>query len=66
MGTGERVCTRGQWAGNRLPRAVTMAPTSGSVGMPLSDTGCEFRWYFVEPGVGPDDPCGSLPTWDIL
>lgn len=20
----------------------------------------------MEPGVGLDDPCGSLPTWDIL
>ena len=25
-----------------------------------------FGWSCVEPGVGLSDPCGSLPTWDIL
>lgn len=25
-----------------------------------------FGWFFVEPGVGLSDPCGSLPTWEIL
>jgi len=25
-----------------------------------------FGWSYVEPGVGLDDPCESLPTWDIL
>ena len=28
--------------------------------------GLNFVWFCVEPGVGFDDPCGSLPTWDIL
>ena len=28
--------------------------------------GLIFGWSYVEPGVGCDDPCGSLPTWNIL
>ena len=26
----------------------------------------EFWWCCVEPGVGHDEPCGSLPTQSIL
>mgnify|MGYP001859384664 FL=1 len=25
--------------------------------------GLNFGWSCVEPGVGLDDPCGSIPTW---
>lgn len=32
----------------------------------LSNTGFEFGWSCVEPRVGLNDPCGSLPTQDIL
>ena len=28
--------------------------------------GLMFGWSSVEPGVGLDDPYGSLPTWIIL
>jgi len=28
--------------------------------------GLIFEWSYVEPGVGFDDPCGLLPTRDIL
>lgn len=26
----------------------------------------DFGWSCVELGVGPDDPYGSFPSWDIL
>ena len=32
----------------------------------LSVIGLIFGWLCVEAGVGLDDPCGSLSTWDIL
>ena len=25
-----------------------------------------FGWFFEDPGVGLNDPCGSLPTQDVL
>lgn len=30
------------------------------------DKGLNFGWFCVDQGVGLDDPCGCLPTWDIL
>jgi len=39
LGARDRVCTRGWWAWNRLPRAVGMAPSaSRNVWTVLSDT----------------------------
>ena len=34
--------------------------------MRLDEGPFAFGWSFAEPGVGLDDPCGSLPTSDIL
>ena len=34
--------------------------------MLLSDIGFGFGWSCVEPGVGLDDPCRSLPAQEIF
>jgi len=63
----KRFFTRGWWAWNRLPRAVGMAPrcwSSKSIWTVFSDVG--FWWSCVDPGVGLNDPYGSLSTQDIL
>ena len=47
LGVRERVCTRGQWAWNGLPRAVGTAPScrsSGNIWTPLSATRFGFGW----------------------
>jgi len=66
VGVRERFCTRGQWAWNKLPRAMGTASScrsSTSFWTPLSDTGFDFGWFPTpQPGVGISDPCGSLPT----
>lgn len=32
----------------------------------LSDIGVDFWVVLCGPGVGLDDPCASLPAWDVL
>lgn len=60
----------GHW--HRLPRAVVMASSllelKKHLEIDLSHTVwvCFFAWSFVEPGVGLNNPCGSLLTLDIL
>ena len=59
LGVRERVCTRGRWAWNSLPRAVGTAPNCwslGSVWTVLSDIG--FGFWVVLCGIGSwtDDP----------
>lgn len=51
----ERFWTRGQWAWNRLPTAVGIAPScqsSRSVWTAFSDKGFDFGRYCVEAGAG--------------
>jgi len=53
---------------NKFPREVVTAP-SPLFKKRLDDSqisGLTFRLSCVESGVGLDDPCGSLPTQDIL
>ena len=57
LGVRERGCTTGQWAWNRLHRAVGTAPSSGSIWTALSDIGIEYEVICVEPGAGLWDPC---------
>jgi len=40
--------------------------SSRSIWIPLSDIAFGFRWYSVEPGIGFEGSCGSLPTQDTL
>ena len=66
-GVRERFFTRGQWARNRLPRAVGTAPGArgqGVFGQCSHTHGLNFGWSCVELGV--DDPFGSRPTHVIL
>lgn len=62
----ERFCTQGvvgDW--DRLPRTVVRALScwsSRSVWTTLSDIWFVFGWSCMEPGVGLDEMCGSLPT----
>lgn len=51
VGARKRFCPKGQWAWNRLLRAVGMAPSCGSsrnTGTLLSDIGFEFGCCCVE------------------
>ena len=53
LGVRDRFFTRGQWARNRLPRAVGMAMScwrSRSVGTMLSDIGFGSGGSYVESG----------------
>ena len=54
---------------NRLPKEVVMAPNFSDVqeasGQCYQTYGLSFGWSCVEPGVGPNDPQGPLPTQDI-
>jgi len=68
-GVRERVCTRGRWAWNSLPRAVSTAPRAGAqgvFGLRSQTQGLDFGWCCVEPGVVLRDPRWSIPTQDIL
>lgn len=52
-----------------IHRAVVTALScwsSRSIQTMLSYIWFDFVWSCVESGVGPDDPCGSCPPWDIL
>ena len=55
--------------GNSLPKEVVMAPNFSDVqeasGQCYQTYGLSFGWSCVEPGVGPNDPQGPLPTQDI-
>jgi len=65
----DRLCTRGRWARNGLPRAVGTAPSAGvqgAFGRRSQTLGLNLRWSHVELGTGSDDLCGFLPTQDIL
>ena len=68
MGVRDRLCTRGQWAWNGLPRAVGTArvPEFRERLDSAQTLGLNVGWCCVEPGVGLSDPYGSLPTWGIL
>jgi len=58
LGVRDRFFTRGQWAWNRLPRAVGTAPScwsSRSVWTSLSGIGFQCEFSCVRPGVGLDD-----------
>ena len=67
MGVRDRLCTRGQWAWNRLPRAVGVLEFKECL-----DTALRHRvWDLccpvcMEPGVGHDDSCETLPTGEVL
>ena len=63
----DRLCTRGRWARNGLPRAVGTArvPEFRERLGSAQTLGLNLGWCCVEPGVGLC-PCGSLPTQDIL
>lgn len=64
-----RFCTSVWWVWNRLPRVChgTKLATVQAVSGQLSQT---YRLILgrscVEPGVGINNPCGSLPTLDTL
>ena len=69
LGARDRVCTRGWWAWNGLPRAVGTAPRAGAqgaFGQRSQTLGLDSGWCYVELRVGLNDPCGSLPARDIL
>ena len=69
LGVRDRGCTTGRWAWNRLPRAVGTALSvrvQGASEQCSQVKGLNFEWSYVELRVGLDDPCGSLPFWDIL
>jgi len=69
LGVRDRVCSRGQWAWTGLPRAVGKAPSARVqevFGQHYQTEGLDAGWCHVEAGVGLNDPCGSLPTWDVL
>lgn len=54
---------------NRLPRDVVMVPSLSEfkcLVYALSHTAWFFGYTCVVPGVGFDNPFGSLLTWDIL
>ena len=66
LGVRDRVCTRGWWAWNGLPRAVGMAPGFSSL-RSIWITPSEIWFGFcVQARIRFDDSCGSLPTQDIL
>jgi len=61
---GDRVCTRGRWARNGLPRVAGTAPSAGVeevFGHRSQTEGLDLEWCCVEPRVGLSDPCRSLP-----
>jgi len=60
LGVRERVCTRGQWAWPRPARV------QGAFGHCIRTTEFDFWVVLCGAGVGPDEPCGSLPTQEIL
>ena len=57
LGVRERGCTRERWAWNMMHRVF---------GQHSQTKDSNVGWSCVEPGVGLDDPCGSLPTQNIL
>ena len=65
LGVRDRGCTRGWWAWNGLPRAVS-CESSRSVWTLLSNIGPGFGVVLCGAGVGLSDTCGSLPAEDIL
>ena len=69
LGIRGRFCIRGEWAWNRLPRAVGTAlscRSSRRIWTVLSEVGFDFGWCCVGPGFGLSDPWISLPSWDVL
>lgn len=61
----KRFFTRRQWAQNRLPREVSQpqdARVQGAFGQCSQIYCLIFGWSCGEPGVGFNDPRGSLPT----
>ena len=68
MGVRDRLCTRGRWARNGLPRAVGTAPSAGvqgAFGQHSQALSLNFGWSCVEPEVGLDDLCEFFPAWNI-
>ena len=66
-GVRERFCIRGQWAWNRLPRAVVVALSLSEFKIHLDNTLSHVVWFLggaVEYRVGLHDPCVSIATWD--
>jgi len=54
----ERVCTRGRWAWNRIPRAVGAARAARVqrvFGQCSQMLGLDLGWSCVEPGIGLHD-----------
>ena len=49
-----------QWARPRVPEFREHSRQRSQT------LGLNFGWSCVRPGVGRDDPCRSLSTWDIL
>ena len=69
LGVRERGCTRGQWAWNRLPRAVGTAPSARvqrALGYHSQTQGLNAGQCCVEAGAVLSDTCESLPTWNIV
>lgn len=70
MDVRKRFFTRGvvvYW--NRLPGEVVSALSLLEFKNGLDNArtyGLIFEWSYVESGVGLDNVCGSLPTWDSL
>ena len=59
-GGGHETGCPGQWA---RPQAVGV---QGVFGHRSQIQGLNFDWPFVEPEAGLNDPCGFVPTEDIL
>ena len=67
MGVRDRLCPRGRWAWNGLPRAVGTALSAGVHGaFGQRSQGLNFGWSCREPRMGLHDPHGSLPTQNII
>ena len=69
LGVRDRVCTRGWWAWNGLPRAVGMTLSSGvlkAFGQHSEIYDLFFERSCVAPGLALDDHFDSLPIQDVL
>lgn len=63
----EGTAEEGQWAWNSSPGQWAQPQAVQGVFEQHSQTqGLDFGWCCVEPGVGLDGPCGSLPTANTL
>jgi len=52
--------SQGSGHGTELARVLEASGQSSQI------YGLIFEWSCVEPGIGLSDPCGFIPTWDVI